>query len=31
MTGFVLRDAVPGVPRSIALVAVPLCLFSVRP
>ena len=30
MTGFVLRDAVPGVPRSIALVAVPLCLFSVE-
>ncbi|MGA2700045.1 MAG: glycosyltransferase 87 family protein [Isosphaeraceae bacterium] len=27
---FVLRDAVPGVPRSIALVAVPLCLFSVE-
>ena len=29
LTGFVLRDAVPGVPRSIALVAVPLFLFSV--
>ena len=30
LTGFVLRDAVPGVPRSIALVAVPLGLFSVE-
>ena len=27
---FVLRDAVPGVPRSIAPAAVPLCLFSVE-
>ncbi len=30
LTGFVLRDAVPGVPRSIALAAVPLGLFSVE-
>src|SRR5208337_1098570 len=30
LTGFVLRDAVPGVPRSIALAAVPLWLFSVE-
>src|SRR5271157_4763957 len=30
LTSFVLRDAVPGVPRSIALVAVPVFLFSVE-